>query len=49
MPAHLGPFERDDVDNSTICGEEREQLRAKFFLVHLVIEVLDIERRIGLC
>ena len=48
LAAHFLALERDDVDDPAVRGEEREELPAQLLLVDLVVEVVQVERRVGL-
>ena len=45
---HLRPFEGDDIEDTAVGGEEGEELRAELVLLDLVVEVVDVQGRVGL-
>lgn len=48
LAAHFLGLEGDYVDEAAIGREESEELATELFLVDLVVEVLDVERGVGL-
>ena len=48
LPPHFLCLERDDVSDAAVGGEEGEELVLELILVDLVVEVLQVERRVGL-
>ena len=48
LTAHLGTLRRDDIDHLPVCCEKRVELGSELFLVDLVVQVVDVERRVRL-
>ena len=48
LSLHLLAFRGDDIDDLAVCCEERKKLDFEFFLVDLVIEIVDIKRFVRL-
>lgn len=48
LPPHFWALHRDNVDDPAIRREECEELRPQFLLVYLVIQVFDVQGRVGL-
>ncbi len=48
LAAHFLGLEGDYIDEAAIGRKESEQLATELFLVDLVVEVLDVERGVGL-
>ena len=48
MATHFLVLERDNIDDTAVCGKEGEELASKLLLIDLVVEVVDVEGRTGL-
>ena len=48
LTAHFGTLRRDDIDHLPVGCEKRVELGTELFFVDLVVQVVDVERRVGL-